>query len=404
MQLFRMYWQRTLRRPGSILLWMALPFVFMGIYTLVFGGNSSSGPTIYLAVVDQDSSFASGLVKGAFGQGPVAELLHVVDAPDLPAVEEMFRAEKASAALVIPEGFGDRLLRMDPDTLTLYRNPRHTIGPQIAEGVASGLVTLGNGIFLQFGAPLTRIRTLIVDEREPSTDQVGEISKSFFETGKNARGLLAIQNIDVAVVKDKDETEDQDFNLAAMFFPGLIMFGLLSVSLNLEHRFLLDRTRQVTRRLVSAPLSSWSIAIQQRLYTASFVYVVGVLSALVGGLVWRIPAHGLVAANLIAMALALFVSGFNGVLFSLSNSARAVSAISSIAMTFLAILGGGFFPTEFTPPAFQSVVKFIPTGMANLGLTHALTGRALGISIPFLFLYCGAFFVAGTLVGRKRIL
>jgi ABC-type multidrug transport system permease subunit len=90
--------------------------------------------------------------------------------------------------------------------------------------------------------------------------------------------------------------------------------------------------------------------------------------------------------------------------FSLSGSVRAVSAISSIAMVFLAILGGGFFPGEFTPPAFQSVMKLIPTGMANLGLTHSLTGRPLGISLPVLFLYCGAFFVAGVLAGRRRVL
>ena len=35
MHLFRMYWQRSFRRPGSILLWLALPFVFMAIYTMV---------------------------------------------------------------------------------------------------------------------------------------------------------------------------------------------------------------------------------------------------------------------------------------------------------------------------------------------------------------------------------
>ena len=114
--------------------------------------------------------------------------------------------------------------------------------------------------------------------------------------------------------------------------------------------------------------------------------------------------HGLATAVLIIMALALFVSGYNGIMFSLSGSVRAVSAISSISMVFLAILGGGFFPTEFTPPAFQAITKLIPTGMVNLGLTHCLTGRPLGISLPVLFLYCGAFFVVGTLMGRRRIL
>ena len=403
MHLFRMYWQRSLRRPGAILLWLALPFVFMTIYTLVFGRDAGT-PRITLAVVDRDSSFVSGMVKGAFSQGPVAELIDVVETDGLAAADELFAAGDASAALVIPRGFGAKLLRTEPDSLLLYRNPRHFVGPQIAEGVVGGMVTIANGLIGQFAGPMGQVRASLDRKTDPTADEVAEISKAFFTAGQSARGLSALQKIDVTVVQEEDDRNEQDFNLAAMFFPGLIMFGLLSVSLHLEHRFLVDRTRHVTHRLVTAPLSPWSVAIQQRLYTASFVYAVGVLSALVGGLIWRIPPHGLAAANLITIALALFVSGFNGVVFSLSNSVRAVSAISSITMTFLAILGGGFFPAEFTPPAFQAVVKFVPTGMANLGLTHALTGRELGISIPVLFAYCGAFFVAGTAAGRRRIL
>jgi ABC-type multidrug transport system permease subunit len=403
MNLFCMYWQRSLRKPGSILLWLSIPFVFMTIYTLVFG-NSDAPPRARLAVVDQDSSLVSGLVKGAFGQGAVAGLVEVVEASDVAAVEGMFAAETASAALVIPDGFGGRLLRMEPDSLTLYKNPRHTIMPQIAEGVVGAMATVGNGLIGQFAGPMQRVRASIDAGAEPTADEVAEISRAFFLAGKSARGLSALQKIDVSVVKEKDDREEAGFNMAAMFFPGLIMFGLLSVSLHLEHRLLLDRTRRVTHRLVTAPIAPWSVALQQRLYTASFVYVVGVLSALIGGLIWRIPPRGLVVANFITIALVLFVSGFNGVLFSASNSVRAVSAISSIAMTFLAILGGGFFPAEFTPPAFQAVVKFFPTGMANLGLTHALTGRDPGISLPVLFAYCGAFFAAGLIAGRRRIL
>src|SRR5512132_3814085 len=101
MHLFRMYWQRTLRRPGSVLLWLALPFVFMAIYTMAFGNDSSGPPKTTLAIVDQDSSLVSRLVKGALAQGPVAEMLTLADAHDMADVENLFRKEKASAALVI---------------------------------------------------------------------------------------------------------------------------------------------------------------------------------------------------------------------------------------------------------------------------------------------------------------
>jgi ABC-type multidrug transport system permease subunit len=402
MHLFRMYWQRTLRRPGSILLWLALPFVFMAIYTLVFGHDSSGPPKTAMAVVDQDSSTVSRLFTGAFQQGPVGAMITLVDASDMREVEELFRREKASAALVIPPHFGERLLSMEsPQTLLLYQNPRHSIGPQIAEGITRSLVVIVDGLLVQFADPLRRVAAL---DRVPTADEVGDLSRSFFTTARSVAGLSALRGIDVAIVEQPDDDETADFNLASMFFPGLIMFGLLSVALHLEHRFLRDRVDHVTRRFVTAPVSPWSVAGQQRLFSASFMYVVGVLAAVLGGLIWHMPPKGLATAHLIVVALVLFISGFNGILFSLSNSVRAVSAISSITMVFLAILGGGFFPAEFTPPAFQAVMKVVPTGAANLALTHCLTGRPPGVSVPALFAVCGAFFLAGTVLGRRRIL
>lgn len=397
-----MYWQRVLRRPGSVLIWLAVPFVFMAIYTMVFGNNNSGPPKTTMAIVDQDSSFVSKLVKSALNQGPTAKMLTLVDAKDMDAVDKMFKKETASAALVIPKGFGKGLLTMEaPQKLTLYKNPRHYIGPQIAEGIVRSLVVIGDGVITQFSQPINQINAL---NHKPSVEEIGEISKSFYGIGQQVRGLSAIRNVDVTIIEKEKDNESNDFNLAAMFFPGLIMFGLLSVALNLEHRFLRDRANHVTRRFVTAPISPWSVAIQQRVYTASFALVVGLVAGTLGGLIWRIPPHGLGTAVLLVVALALFVAGWNGIVFSLTSSTRATSAISSISMVFLSLLGGGFFPIDFTPASFQAFTKLIPTGMINLGLTHCLTGRPLGVSLPVIFATCVAFFVAGTFMGRKRVL
>lgn len=401
MHLFRMYWQRVLRRPGSVFLWMALPFVFMTIYTLAFGGDDGT-PKVGIAIVDQDSSLASGLVKTALTQGPVAEMLTIVDAQDMADVERLFESETASAAVVIPPGFGDKLLRSEPDTLQLLRNPRHTIGPQIAEGIIGSVVTIGNGLLGQFGTPLKQVRELADRSDAPTSDEVAAVSRQFFDASQRARGLSVLQKIDVVVV-DEEEQEEQGFSMAALFFPGLVMFGLLSLSLHIEHRFMMDRVNRVTHRLVTAPVAPWRIAVEQRAFALSFLYLIGVVSLLVGAVIWHIPLRGLATASLVVVALALFIAGWNGSLFSLSHSPRAASAMSSIAMVFLSILGGGFFPAEFMPAGFQSIIKWVPTGMANLGLTSSLTGRDLTISLPLLFAVSLAFFTAGVVLGRKRI-
>ena len=397
-----MYWQRVIRRPGSVFIWMALPFVFMTIYQLAFGGNDGGPPKIGLAIVDQDSSMVSRLARGALAQGPVADMINLVEARDLAEVEVLFKKETASAALVLPPGFSSRLLQSEPDTLRLYRNPRHTIGPQVAEGIVNTMVLLANELAGQFTTPLRGVREMVDRDASPSPDEIADVSRGFFQAGQSMQGLSVLRNIDVVVV-DENEEEDAGFSMAALFFPGLIMFGLLSLSLHLEHRFILDRTQHVTDRIVTAPVPPWNVSIGQRVFVLSFVYLIGMVSLALGAVIWKIPANGFAMASVIVLALSLFIAGWNGAIHSLSRSPRAASAIASTAMVFLSILGGGFFPAEFMPASFQSAVKWIPTGMANLGLTRALTGRELTISLPLLFAVSFAFFALAVVMNKKRI-
>ena len=400
MHLFRMYWTRMLRKPGAILLWLLLPFVFMTIYTLTFGGDESF--SVGLAVVDRDSSFVSMFVARALTQGPLENLVASYPVETLDQVEKLFSREKASAALVIPERFGENLLRGDPVTLTLYRNPRHTIAPQIAEGIVGGMATLGNGASSLFREPLAAVQGFIDEGRNPTPDEIAAVARTFYSLGDNAPSLGAIANIDVKIV---EETQKQpwEFNMAAMFFPGLVAFTLMSLSLSLEYRFLFDRKRHVNHRIVMTPMRPANILLQQRLYSVAFLYVMAVGTALLGGAIWSIAPTGILSVNLIAVALILFITGVNGIIFGMTNSLKAVSAISSIVIMVLMALGGGFFPIEFYPAWARSVAGWIPTGMANAALTRTLTGRETGVSLPLLFVYCGAFFALSIVVGRRRI-
>jgi len=395
-----MYWTRTLKKPGAIFLWLLLPFVFMTIYTLTFGSGQSF--SVGMAVVDRDSSIVSRFVAGSLSQGPLEGLINPYPTETLEEVEKLFSREKASAALVIPDEFGDKLLRGEPVTLTLYRNPRHTIAPQIAEGIVGGLATLGNGAFSLFQEPLSTIQGYIDVERTPTADEFAAVARTLYTLAENAPNLNAITNIDVKIVEDK-KTEPWELNMAAMFFPGLIAFALMSLSLALEYRFLFDRKNKINHRIVITPMRPINILFQQRLYAVVFLYAMAVGTALLGGIIWNIAPTGIVTVNLVAVALILFITGINGIIFGLTNSLKAVSAISSVVLMVLMALGGGFFPIEAYPGWARSVAEWIPTGMANSALTHTLTGRDSGVSLPLLFVYCGAFFVLSIVVGRRRI-
>ncbi len=400
MNLFRMYWERTLRKPGAIFLWLLLPFVFMTIYSLSFGGDNQF--SVGLAIVDRDSSFVSGFVKNAFGQGPLADLLKIHPAEDLDEVEKLFSSEKASAALEIPAGFGKDLFLSDSTTLTVYRNPRHYIGPQIAEGVVGGLATLGNGVTNLFGEPMGLVQQYMGGDKTPSADEVAGLARTFYALGDQAPNLGAITAIKVSLVEEKTK-KPFDFNMASMFFPGLVAFALMSLSLSLEYRFLFDRKYKINHRIAMTPIRPINILLQQRLYTVVFLLVMALGCALLGGLIWRIPPTGILNVCVISFGLILFITGINGLIFGLSSSLKAVSSISSVVLMVLMALGGGFFPIELYPDWAQAVAGKIPTGMANGALTRSLTGRAPEISYLVFYAYCGVFFLLSIFMGRKRI-
>ncbi len=400
MHLFRMYWTRILKKPGGIFLWLLLPFVFMTIYTLTFGGDSAF--TVGLAVIDQDSSLVSKLVTGSLDQGPLEGLITLFPVESLEEADKLFSREKASAALVIPPEFGEKLLRYEPVTLILYRNPRHEIAPEIAEGIVGGLATLGNGAVSLFKEPLTAIQGFIDDDRAPTAAEVAAIAETLYNLGDNAPNLGAIANIDVKIVENKKK-EIWEFNMAALFFPGLVAFALMSLSLAIEYRFLFDRKNKINHRIVMTPMRPFNILFQQRMYSVSFLYVMAVCTGLLGGIIWDIPPAGILKANLIAVALILFITGINGTIFAMTDSIKAVSGISSVVLMVLMVLGGGFFPIEAYPAWGVAIAEKIPTGMANAALTRTLTGRDTGVSLPLLYAYCGAFFALSIIVGRKRI-
>lgn len=400
MHLFRMYWMRMLKKPGGIFLWLLLPFVFMTIYSLTFGGDSAF--TVGLAIVDQDSSLVSKFVTGSLDQGPLEGLIELYPAESLEEADKLFSREKASAALVIPPEFGEKLLRYEPVTLTLYRNPRHEIAPEIAEGIVGGLATLGNGAASLFREPLTAIQGFIDEDRAPTAAEVAALAETIYNLGDDAPNLGAIANIDVKIVED-DKKEIWEFNMAALFFPGLVAFALMSLSLAIEYRFLFDRKNKINHRIVMTPMRPFNILFQQRIYSVTFLYVMAVCTGLLGGFIWDIAPTGILEANLIAGALILFITGINGIIFGMTNSLKAVSGISSVVLMVLMALGGGFFPIEAYPAWGMAIAEKIPTGMANAALTRTLTGRDAGVSLPLLYAYCGAFFALSIVIGRKRI-
>src|SRR6185503_11092919 len=105
------------------LLWLGIPLVIGGMLRLAFGGSGGSTPRASILVVDEDDSVLSHLLLQGLSGGGADNL--PFEAEEVSAAEGRARIDDgdASALLILPAGFGEALLKEEPCTLHLVKNP-----------------------------------------------------------------------------------------------------------------------------------------------------------------------------------------------------------------------------------------------------------------------------------------
>lgn len=129
---------RRLRDPLALAIWVAVPLL-LGLLLSSLGGGPGGTPVARVYWVDHDGSFASELLTRAAAGAPVVELIEVDEAAGRARLEE----GEGSALVVLPQGFGEALLRGTPAELLLVRNPAQRILPGIVEEGLEVLVEAG---------------------------------------------------------------------------------------------------------------------------------------------------------------------------------------------------------------------------------------------------------------------
>ena len=145
--------RRVWRNPLPALINIALPICITGLIGLAFGGRSGNElEKIKFAVVDEDQSFLSQMLRGAMNQGEGGERLAPVFVDRETALQQI-NDNKIGGALIIPTNFThDYFSGLDGVKLELIKNPAQSIQPAALEELANTAVTLLNGLSRNFKA------------------------------------------------------------------------------------------------------------------------------------------------------------------------------------------------------------------------------------------------------------
>lgn len=373
---------RLVRNPGLVLLLMAIPVTLAVIEYAAFGRTAAQGklPPVRVLFLDEDDTFASAAVTQAFSGGPAKDLFELAQVRERAEARDQFKRGQAAALVVVPSGFQNAVLAGGRAELVLYKNPIQSIGPEIVRSMVEMTTVIGNGMYGQAVEPIRKIRAIIDEGREPTSEEVAAISTGFFEAGRRLGSLEGLSEISVPVQRPAREERQTGFGadpstFFAYIFPGLVIFALLFISQTLALRLLRDRVRGLQRRLVMTPVPAWSIIGGSVVFM--LVALLGLLLVLagVGAAIFRIQLRDPAALFAIALGFTVFAAGLHLLSIALAKSDRSASFVGGVVVLVLSLVGGTFVPAETFPPFLQRIATIVPNGAAQQGFIDVLVAQ-----------------------------
>jgi ABC-2 type transport system permease protein len=371
--------RRMLRNPGLILLMLAIPVTLALIEYGAFGRTAAEGklPAVKVLILDEDQSFLSAAVPQVFSSGPAKDLFEVAQTPGREEARRLFQRNQASALIVVPKGFQDSVLSGQRTELILYKNPVQSISPEIAASMLEMAAAIGNGLYGQAVEPLRKVKSFIDGRREPSAEEVAEVSKGFYNASRRLGSLEGLNNLKIAVQRPNQAEKSTGFGsnprqFFAYIFPGLAIFALLFIAQALAMRLLRDRMKGLQRRIIVASVSPYAMMAGGVVYLiVGLIFLLLVLAA-IGALIFRIELRDPLALLSIGLGFAVFASALHLFSISIAKSDRGAGFFGSVAILLFSLIGGTFVPAEQYPPFMQNLAFLVPNGAAQQGFIDVL--------------------------------
>ena len=353
-----------LKDRTSYILLLALPLALTFITGAIFGGGGGGGEirTIPVSVTDYDNSEISAFI----GESLETESINVTNLTEAEAREKV-ESRDISAAVIIPEGFGESLKRQAPKDIKIIKADLSE-SPGLAEQQA-------NAVMYRLSAGAAAATIL---DKEASMDWI----ETFMEAGEKWDPPPVIVNI------ERVTREQEEFPTGANHSsPGfVVMFGMMTVITAGAATLLEERENKTLARLMSAPLSKFHIISGKMLGLMITGILQMTIMIMAGRILFNVEwGRNLPALFLIIIALSFASTGFGLMLSSLSKSKGQAEAVGVLSVIVMSMLGGSWWPVEILPSTMQTVAKLVPAGWAMEGFV-AVIMRGAGVSevlLPF---------------------
>jgi len=356
---------RHLKAPLVVVIFIAIPLVMTGLIGLVFGprADDTQLPPIPVLLVDNDKGFVAKLMLGAFDVDEMKKMFQVTVTGEEEGRKRM-EAGKASAMVIIPEGFTFDLLETKPVTLTVVKNPAEQFLPDVVEEFINTMAVMLSAVVQAFADEARGIRAMLDSPLasftwEALAPELGKAQKKMIAAEKYLNPLLIRLNEE----ETKASGAKARFTQADLFsaiLPGMAIMFLLFIVQTLMRDLLSEREDGKLRRMMTTPLRPLEL-ISARLLGG---WIMGMIVLLVmvaaGTLVFRVK-WGPFGYFLILGAVASFwTAALFGLLHALFRNRNQAGALSAPIILAFSLFGGSMMNAEAMPKTFRAVGILTP--------------------------------------------
>jgi ABC-2 type transport system permease protein len=380
---------RLMFRDRAALTFMLLaPFLLtigMGFVTGRFSGGSSGLSDIPVIIVNLDQAELGNALADVFNSEDLADLMEPAAASDPEAARRLIDDDKASAAVIIPEGFTRSIIpaegamfdpgyvQPEPVQIEVYTNPSRPTGAGVIKAIVDEFISR-----VEEGrtSGMTSMVQLMASGLLNPQNAASEARELFQNVDQTASTSITLKT-------DKEGAQAIEFDLLAYFAPGMaLMFLMYTVSYG-GRSILAERSQGTLPRLLVSPTSTVQF-LGGKVFGVFLTGVaqVGILilaSSLFFGVKWG-DALGIVV---LILAAVFGAAGWGMLITAVARTPGQVSSIGTATMLIFGILGGSFIDLEQLPSFLQTISKITPNAWGLDGFTTlALGGTVRNLAEP----------------------
>lgn len=395
---------RRLRAPAGLILFILIPVIMTGLIGTVFSPKKTVLPRIPILVADQDGGFVSRFLLQAFSAGESRKMFVVETVPEPEGIKRL-AADRASALLVIPEGFSDRLLKIQSVRLRLVKNPSQQHLPIIAEEFVNTLSLGLSAIFWVFQDEIQAFRPFLVQD----FSLISAASLTPFLEKARVKFIAVRSLLDPLLIDLKKEAVKKpglryrELSIFAWLFPGMAVMFLLFIMQSVLEDLLLEKERGTLRRILFS-------AIAPRQYILGKV-IGGFLVGFFGFWVMIFACAFLFSLRfarwdyilLLVTVVCAFAAAFFAMTHALVRTRRHASMVNTPVILVFSVLGGSMLPIEQLGKGMQALSRFTPNYWFITGTHQAMRGTFPGPALLVLTVFAAVCFAVAFFLLKKRL-